>query len=274
MTRRDAGWLPKLVATDLDGTLVREDSTVSARSHATLARLRANGVVLAGATGRGPRLIELSLRDLGPADYLIMAQGGYLYDVTEPAPRKLYSSTMPAAAIADAVARVEAAVGPLHLAVEALEEPYSPLWRDDAFRWPYREPTEYRDRAVMLGDRPLIKAFLVSPTLHLDALLAACRELVPASECEISRTRSMLEIAPAGRTKASGLAMVADLLGIDPGDVLVFGDMPNDLPMFEWAGYRVAVAGAHPDLLALADEVTTGNDEDGVAAFLDRMLEG
>jgi hydroxymethylpyrimidine pyrophosphatase-like HAD family hydrolase len=68
--------------------------------------------------------------------------------------------------------------------------------------------------------------------------------------------------------------MVADLLGIDPGDVLVFGDMPNDLPMFEWAGYRVAVTGAHPDLLALADEVTTSNDEDGVAAFLDRLLEG
>jgi hypothetical protein len=274
MTERAAGWLPKLVATDLDGTLVRDDDTVSARSHATLARLRANGVVLAGATGRGPRLIELSLRDLGPADYLVLAQGGYLYDVSGPAPRKLYSSTMPAAAIADAVARVEAAVGPVHLAVEALEEPFSPLWRDEPFVWPYREPTVYRDRAAMLGERPLIKAFLFSPTVDLDTLLDACRRLVPATECEISRTRAMLEIAPPGRTKASGLAMVADLLGIHPSDVLVFGDMPNDLPMFQWAGYRVAVAGAHPDLLALADEVTGSNDADGVAEFLDRMLEG
>lgn len=274
MTERTAGWLPKLVATDLDGTLVRDDDTVSAHTHATLARLRANGVVLAGATGRGPRLIELSLRDLGPADYLVAAQGGYLYDVSGGTPRTLYSSTMPAAAIADAVARVEAAVGPVHLAVEALAEPFAPLWRDDGFRWPYREPTEHRDRALMLGDRPLIKAFLTSPTLDLDTLMDACRRLVPPSECEISRTRDMLEIAPPGRTKATGLAMVADLLGIHPSDVLVFGDMLNDLPMFQWAGYRVAVARAHPDLRALADEVTGDNNEDGVAAFLDRLLEG
>jgi hydroxymethylpyrimidine pyrophosphatase-like HAD family hydrolase len=55
--------------------------------------------------------------------------------------------------------------------------------------------------------------------------------------------------------------------------VLVFGDMPNDLPMFEWAGWhRVAVANAHPDVLAAADEVTSSNDEDGVAVFLDRLL--
>jgi Cof subfamily protein (haloacid dehalogenase superfamily) len=268
------GWLPKLVATDLDGTLVRDDDTVSEHSHATLARLRANGVVLVGATGRGPRLIELCLRDLGPADYLVLAQGGYLYDVSGPVPHRLYSSTMPSAAIVDAVSRLEAAVGPLYLAVEALEQPYSPLWRDEGFVWPYREPTIQRDRTAMLAGQPLIKAFLMSPDLDLDALLAAAREVVPPSECEMSRTKAMIEIAPPGRTKATGLAMIAELLGIDPSDVLVFGDMPNDQPMFEWAGYRVAVAGAHPDLLALADEVTGSNNDDGVAAFLDRLLEG
>ena len=68
--------------------------------------------------------------------------------------------------------------------------------------------------------------------------------------------------------KGTGLAVVAEAVGVDPADVLVFGDMPNDLPMFAWAGWgRVAVANAHPTLLAAADEVTLSNDEDGVAVY-------
>jgi hydroxymethylpyrimidine pyrophosphatase-like HAD family hydrolase len=76
-------------------------------------------------------------------------------------------------------------------------------------------------------------------------------------------------------TKATGLAVVAAHLGVDPREVLVFGDMPNDLPMFEWAGWsRVAVANAHPQLLAAADEVTEACHEDGVARYLERLLDG
>jgi hydroxymethylpyrimidine pyrophosphatase-like HAD family hydrolase len=82
-----------------------------------------------------------------------------------------------------------------------------------------------------------------------------------------------VEICPPGVDKASGLAVVAAALGVDPADVLVFGDMPNDLPMFAWAGWgRVAVGNAHPSVRALADEVTGSNDEDGVAVWLDRLL--
>jgi hydroxymethylpyrimidine pyrophosphatase-like HAD family hydrolase len=67
--------------------------------------------------------------------------------------------------------------------------------------------------------------------------------------------------------------VVADQLGVAPEDVLVFGDMPNDLSMFAWAGWhRVAVANAHPLLRAAADEVTLSNDDDGVAIYLERML--
>jgi len=67
--------------------------------------------------------------------------------------------------------------------------------------------------------------------------------------------------------------VVATSLGVDPSDVLVFGDMPNDLPMFRWAGFgRVAVANAHPEVRALADEITSSNDDDGVAVYLDAML--
>jgi hydroxymethylpyrimidine pyrophosphatase-like HAD family hydrolase len=82
-----------------------------------------------------------------------------------------------------------------------------------------------------------------------------------------------VELTAPGVDKGSGLAMVAAELGISADEVVVFGDMPNDLPMFAWAGWRrVAVANAHDDVLAAADEVTASNDADGVAAWLETLL--
>jgi len=263
--------LPKLVATDLDGTLVRTDGTVSAHSHEVLARLRANGVALVGATGRGPRLIELTRANLGPADYLVLAQGGFCYDLTGTAPELLYSRTLPGTMVAKAVSLVEAEAGPVYLAVEAGTEPLAPLWTDPDFAWPYPEPAEHRPRAMALRG-PLVKAFLRSDTLTLDELLAVCRRVLPATMCEVSRTVGMLELAPPGCTKATGLAMITEALGVDPGDVLAFGDMPNDVPMLRWVGRAIAVANAHPEVLAVADDVTASNDEDGVAAYLEKLL--
>jgi hydroxymethylpyrimidine pyrophosphatase-like HAD family hydrolase len=73
-------------------------------------------------------------------------------------------------------------------------------------------------------------------------------------------------------TKASGLAKIAARHGVGPEDVVVFGDMPNDIAAFEWVrdggGRAVAMEHAHPDLLAVATDVTGTNDDDGVAAFL------
>lgn len=273
MTRSASTSLPKLVATDLDGTLVRSDGTVSERAHRTLDRLRRNGVRLVGATGRGPRLIELTRRDLGPADYLVLAAGAYCYDVSGPEPELLRARTIPGPTIARAVELVENAVGPVQLAVEALTAPYSPLWRDADFDWPYPEPTEPADRADALSG-PLVKAFIRSTTVGLDDLLAACLRVLPPGLCELSHVPGMLELVAAGCTKASGLALVAGSLGIDPGDVLAFGDMPNDLPMLRWAGRAVAVANAHESIRAAADEATTSNDDDGVAAYLERLLDG
>ncbi|MYV41288.1 HAD hydrolase family protein, partial [Streptomyces sp. SID1328] len=53
---------------------------------------------------------------------------------------------------------------------------------------------------------------------------------------------------------------------------VAFGDMPNDIPMFQWAAHGVAMAGAHPELKAVADEVTLSNEDDGVAVVLERLF--
>ena len=69
-----------------------------------------------------------------------------------------------------------------------------------------------------------------------------------------------------------GLAALAAEHGVEAADVVAFGDMPNDLPMLAWAGHAVAVANAHPEVLAAADEVTGSNDDDGVASVLERWF--
>jgi HAD superfamily hydrolase (TIGR01484 family) len=82
----------------------------------------------------------------------------------------------------------------------------------------------------------------------------------------------LLEVSAPGVTKATGLAEVAELTGVDAADVAAFGDMPNDVPMLRWAGHGVAMANAHPEVLAAADEITAPNTEDGVALVLERWF--
>ena len=263
--------LPKLIATDLDGTLVRSDDTVSAYTHEVLDRVRAAGIRLVGATGRGPRLAELTRNDIRAADFLVLAQGGWVMDLADPLP--LRAERLAGGVVARVLADLEAEVGPLSVMVEALDHHDAPLWGDLDPTWRYPVIVHERPRAECLtGD--VIKAFARSFDRDVDDLLAAAQRIVPANVASVTQAGlNYVEICPPGVDKGTGLAVVAQSVGVDPADVLVFGDMPNDLPMFAWAGWsRVAVANAHPSILEVADEVTLANDEDGVAVYLDRLL--
>lgn len=266
--------LPKLIATDLDGTLVRSDETVSAYTHQVLDRVRAAGIPVVGATGRGPRLTELTRNDIRAADFLVMAGGGRVVDQSDPAgPVVLRDERLSAEVLAELLTKLEAEFGPLTVMVEALDCHDAPLWGDFHPSWPYPDRFEARSRADCLsGD--VIKGFARTADHHVDALLDAARQIVPPEVATLTQAgQGFIEICPPGVDKATGLTVVAQSLGVDPADVLVFGDMPNDLPMFEWAGWnRVAVANAHPAVRAAADDVTLRNDDDGVAVYLDRLL--
>ncbi len=124
------------------------------------------------------------------------------------------------------------------------------------------------------GDKKSVEEQAAGPLPSVTDLLAAARGDVPAHVASVTQAGlNVVEICPPAVDKGTGLAVVAQAVGVDPADVLVFGDMPNDLPMFAWAGWgRVAVANAHPSVHAAADEVTLSNDEDGVAVYLDTLL--
>ncbi|MGH3736433.1 MAG: HAD family hydrolase [Micromonosporaceae bacterium] len=270
---RSGTWLPSLVASDLDGTLVREDYTVSDYTVDVLRRVRDAGVTLVGITGRGPRLIDLCREHVADAHFMVFSQGAHVVDLDHGGPpRVLRSTRMDGTAAAEAVRLMEAETGPLQLVAEALEHPGAPLWGEAGVRWPYPAPFEVRTRIEALAV-PLLKAFVRAPELSADELLAVARRVLPAELCGATHAGlEFVELCPPGVTKATGLAVVADALGVPADEVLVFGDMPNDVPMFRWAGRGVAVANAHAELLTVADDVTLSNDEDGVARYLDRIL--
>jgi Cof subfamily protein (haloacid dehalogenase superfamily) len=266
--------LPKLVATDLDGTIVRSDETVSGFTHAVFDRVRAAGIPIVGATGRGPRLEALSRTDLPHADMLVLGQGGRVVDLRDPgSPRILRDARVPGSVVATLVERLERRLGPIKVLVEALDGERDPLWGDDVADWPYPDDLVIQDREISLR-YDVIKAFIRAPDGDTDALLATASEIIPVDVVALTHSGlGWVEITPPDVDKGTGLAIVAAELGIDASEVLVFGDMPNDIPMFKWAGWRrVAVENAHPALMALADEVTLSNERDGVAVYLDNLL--
>ena len=266
--------LPKLIATDLDGTLVRNDDTVSDYTRAVLERVKAAGIHIVGATGRGPRLTELIRFDIPSADFLVMGGGSRVVDVRDADhPVVLRDERIDGGALAEVLTRLEHELGTLSVLVEAGDHHEAPLWGDADPHWRYPDVVEARVRAECLTG-PVLKGFARHPTCDVDDVLAVAERVIPPDMATITQAGlGYIEICPPGVDKATGLRFVATALGIDPGDVLVFGDMPNDVPMFRWAGFgRVAVGNAHPALKAIADETTLTNDEDGVATYLDAML--
>src|SRR5690349_1761324 len=162
--------LPKLIATDLDGTLVRSDDTVSAYTHEVLARVKAAGIRIVGATGRGPRLTDLVRADVPAADFLVMAGGGRVVDLTDPdTPLVRRDERLDGDVLAALLDTMEREVGTLSVLVEAGDTPDAPLWGDLHPAWRYPEVVEVRVRTEALGGR-VIKGFAYHDSYDADQL--------------------------------------------------------------------------------------------------------
>jgi Cof subfamily protein (haloacid dehalogenase superfamily) len=272
------GWRPRLVASDLDGTLLTSSGVVSARTRAAIDASRAAGIPVVGVTGRGPRLLDSVRAALGGTGIAVLAQGGYVVDLdrTEVL-RTVGMSREDATAVIGAIEQV---TGELIVAVEdAAEqaEALRPLRVQHGFDWPYPEPAHLLPRHEVLPVGAVLKVFLRSSRLGEDELLELARGVVDPAVAELTHAGlGFIEVLPPGVTKATGLAVALEHHGVSFGDVLVFGDMPNDLPMIEAVtaagGRSVAMANAHPQVLAAAVDRTSGSDADGVARYLEAVL--
>jgi hydroxymethylpyrimidine pyrophosphatase-like HAD family hydrolase len=259
---------PRLVATDLDGTLLRSDGTGSERTAAALKAVQAAGIRTVLVTARPPRWLDGLAHLVGDGGVAICGNGAFVYDV--PSRTVLSHKGIEPAAVAGIIADLRRELPGVTFAAEratgfALEEDYASQHPvpADALRGPIdrsgggvvgkllgRHPgmsdAEFRERvAQVVGERGVVA---------------------------YSGAGGLAEISAPGVTKAAALESWCAQLGLGAADVWAFGDMPNDLPMIVWAGTSFAVANAHPDVIAAADQVCPSNDEDGVAQVLEGLV--
>ncbi|MFF8367526.1 HAD family hydrolase [Streptomyces lydicus] len=258
-----------LIATDLDGTLLRPDDTVSERTRQALAAATAAGAAHIVVTGRAVPWTRHILDALDYDGLAVCGQGGQVYHAGEH--RLLTSVTLDRQLAGLALSKIEAEVGPLFLAAsrDGLEGEVlvGPGYR--AHEGPL--PNVMIDDPGELWAAPLNKVYLQHPTLDDDALALAARQVAGDLVGVTMAGEGIVELLPLGLTKATGLSLAARRLGMTAKQTVAFGDMPNDIPMFAWAAHGVAMANAHDELKAVADEVTASNEDDGIAAVLERL---
>ncbi len=259
-----------LIATDLDGTLLRGDDTLSDRSRAALAMAVGAGARHLVVTGRPAPRVRPLLDELGSQGLAVCGQGAQLYDAG--ANRMVWSVTLERELAEVALGKIEAEVGEVYAAVDqdgvdglTLTEP--------GYEMPH--PTLPAVRVLRRDDLwtvPISKVLLRHPLLSDDELASAARGAVGSLATVTMSGPGTVELQPCGITKATGLALAAGQLGLTSAETVAFGDMPNDIPMFDWAARGVAMANAHPELKAVADEITLSNEDDGIAVVLERMF--
>jgi Cof subfamily protein (haloacid dehalogenase superfamily) len=260
---------PSVVATDLDGTIVRSDGTISARTKDALSAAYDAGALIVIATGRPPRWLPGIAEATGHHGLAICANGALVYDLTTD--RVVASRPLAAAAVPGIIAELRSAVPGIVFALERIDgqfahEPgYHPRWEPES-------GTLVGELDASVLTAPVAKLLARREGFDSDALLALARDSVDGSVASLTHSSidGLLEISALGVTKATTLAELLAERGLTAADVVAFGDMPNDLDLLVWAGHGVAVANAHPDVLAAVDEVTASNDDDGVAQVLER----
>jgi Cof subfamily protein (haloacid dehalogenase superfamily) len=267
----DTATAARLAAIDLDGTLLRSDTTISDRSRAALADARAAGIDIVLVTARSPRSVRVIARDAGLGGLAICANGATLYDLDSET--IVRHTTLDAATVHRIVRglreRIPGIAFGWELELRFGSEPAYEAQRDAAW-WP-RPDDAYPACDALEWHEPMTKLLARLPGVDLDDVLAHAREL-GADEASVTLTGdAFVEVMAAGVAKEAALAALAAERGIAPGEVVAFGDQLTDAGMLAWSGLGVAVANAHRSALEAADEVTASNDEDGVAVVLERL---
>jgi Cof subfamily protein (haloacid dehalogenase superfamily) len=268
----------RMVASDLDGTLLRSDGTVSARSRAALSAAVDAGLLVGFVTGRPPRWLDDIAEATGHAGVAVGANGAVLYDLATE--RIVSTHPLSPQALAMLTSELRAAYPAVQFAVEygesfGAEPGYVHDWeinpRTDRRGQPIAPPV-VTDLASLIT-RPVLKLLAKDRAADADDFMASVDALLAGrASVTHSSTFGLLEIAAPGVTKATGLAELASSHGISPHEIAAIGDMPNDVPMLQWAGASYAVANAHPAARAAADHMLGSNDDDAVAVLIESLL--
>ena len=276
---------PRLLVVDLDGTLLGPDSQIGSADSDALQRAADAGLALLIATGRGRHSASRVLETLPVPAYAALHNGALVLD---PSGAELWRRTMPAPAVAAAVALMRA--GGLHpmlygggvagaggadarLVLEraARHSPYTQSYLSS--KGLILELTDdvlaARSRGVLgvvsFGGRATVAA-------AADALASLRGQLASWWGITSDPAAGLLEAVAPGATKGGALLRLVARLGLTPEQVIAIGDNANDLEMLRCAGTAVAMANATAEVRAAAHFVTASNAAAGVARALDRLL--
>jgi Cof subfamily protein (haloacid dehalogenase superfamily) len=260
--------LPKLLGTDLDGTLIARDDRLSPRVAAAVAATVDAGVPVVAVTGRPWQwVLELARQHrLGP--WAVVSNGAALVDVASGA---VEHNGLADGAVAGLIERIRSKVPGITFAIDTTTD----LYAETEFHDPGYRGQHVVEDLLPLAERDVVKLIARTDGLDGPELVALLDdEVLDGVAIPYAGFGGWVELLASGVSKASGLALVADRLGVAPADALVVGDEWNDVPMFEWAGTAVAMGNAPAHVQAAADRVVATADDDGVAELLEDLLAG
>ena len=265
----------RLIATDLDGTLLRSDLSVSPRTRAALDAARAAGLHVVPVTARQPRGVRRIAEAAGFTQWALCGNGAHGVHLSTG--EVLFEAHVAAdVQRALAVALAERVPGTLFVSVReggevfVAQTGYADIAHVEDHK---REPAEMGAHGLdAVLEQPSLKFIVRHPRLTPRELLPELRALGLPGFAVTHSGAPFLEVLAEGVSKAWGLERLCAHLGVARSEVLAFGDAPNDAEMLAWAGRGVAVSNADAEAREVATELTLSNDEDGVAAVLEALL--
>ncbi|MGB3374515.1 MAG: HAD family hydrolase [Microbacterium sp.] len=267
----------RLIATDLDGTLLGDDGTVSPRTRAALDAARDVGIPTIPVTARQPIGLRPIAAQAGFEGWALCGNGAYGVHLTSG--EHLFAEEIPSGVqqeLADALLEVIP-----DLLFASVRDAGEGFVAQDGYA-AIADVSDHKRHPDSMGGVPLadvlrapsLKLVIRHPSVPIPEIFAALQSLgLSGFEATMSGA-PFVEVMAQGVTKATGLAQVCARLGVERDEVLAFGDALNDLEMLQWAGHGVAVANAIDVVRDAADEVTASNAEEGVAQVIERMLAG
>lgn len=259
----------KVVATDLDGTLLRTDGSISPFTHETMRRVAERGVTVVLVTAR-PLATAMSVATQLDGLAVICLSGALTYDISG----GRVTDSVPLAP--SDVRSLQSKIGRLCERVSLGFETISGRYLDTRWNWDRcplsGEVTRLPLQAEQYPREPVLSV-LASCADHAGSCLAGwLAEVRSRWGAAFSPVAGVIEITAQGATKESALARFCGLRGISKESVVAFGDSVNDLPMLRWAGTGVAVGNANIEVLKAVSFTAAPNDEDGVARTLQKLL--
>src|SRR5256885_8040705 len=259
----------KLVAIDLDGTLLDRSKKVSERAAAALKCLPGDGVKIVIASARPPRSVRQIYQELGLDTWQINYNGALIWD--EPAQQPVFHRPMHPRLVRMMIEHCRDMVEEVLVSCEILDK-----WFTDRDEHTYTTETGklFKPDVICPVDQicaqPITKLMLLGDPRIISRLESLLLEEFGGKVTLLHTDNDLLQIMDNRVSKAVALQKIAAHYGVKPAEVMAIGDAPNDVGMLQFAGVAIAMANAQDVVKEVADWIAPSNDEHGVHAALQR----